>query len=122
AKLAFGSCVSTVAGKNPTVQLTGNRVGLNLLGTEAPFPDGNVANCTFTINAAATGTAALTFVRAGMSYAVFSDYNATGTNGLVTIGGGAGPTNTPVASTPTVAPATSTATAVAPTATQVPPT
>jgi len=129
-RLAFGMCTSTVTGKNPTVQVTGNVIGVAISGTEDAFPDGNFLNCTFTINQGATGVAPLTFISAGMADQDFNDYSATGTSGQVTIGG-EGPANTPTVAAPTatqvpptntVAVPTATSTSAPPTATQVPPT
>jgi hypothetical protein len=74
-----------VPGKNPTNNVAGNRVGVAVSGSEEPFPDGVILSCAFNVNQGAAGVAALTFVRAGMSDADFNDYDASGTDGSVTI-------------------------------------
>jgi len=114
------TCVSTVAGKNPTINVSGNRVGVALSGSEDPFPDGLFLNCTFSILAEASGVAPITFVRAGMADGDFNDYDATGTSGQVTIDGGGEPTSTPTEVPPTATEVPATATEVPPTATEVP--
>jgi len=84
-RLAFVGCTSAVAGKAATVQRTGRRVGLVLAGGDAVFPDGPVARCTFNVLAGASGSAPLTFVRAGMADTQFNDIEAQGRDGAVVI-------------------------------------
>lgn len=85
ARLAFVGCTSAVAGKAATVQRSGRRIGMVLAGGDAVFADGPVARCTFNVLAGASGSAPLTFVRAGMADTQFNDIEAQGRDGAVVI-------------------------------------
>jgi cohesin domain-containing protein len=114
--LSFVSCVAAppvVPAKSLSPPGTGTPGLLSLLlsGDLSTIPDGDIINCTFAINAAATGTTSVTFVDGDLSDDQFNDYVPpvlTGSNGTVTIGDcAATPTNTPVVvatDTPTTAP------------------
>ena len=86
-KLTIGSCLSAnSAGWSVTSVVAGNDVKLSILSSTGDvIPDGVIVNCSFTIGASASGTAALTFVDGIMSDEDFNEVDSVGTNGLVTI-------------------------------------
>lgn len=100
AVLTFGSCVSKVSGKNvDTGQPPSNpgRISITMSGSpSAVIPDGDIIDCTFTINAGASlnTSTPLTFVRAGMADVDLNDIDGAGTSGSVTVAGLV-PTDTP---------------------------
>jgi hypothetical protein len=85
--LTFNTCVSDVSGKTiAAVSPSSGHVSLVLWGGLSVFPDGNVADCSFTINSGAPlGGSALPFEAAGMSDASQTDITASGTPGSVTV-------------------------------------
>ena len=66
------------------------RITVVVSGDLVALPDGDIVDCTFTLAAGATGSTPLTFQSAAMSDDQFNDYDATGTSGAVTVGGGTG--------------------------------
>ncbi len=84
-QVTFDGCTSAAPGKGATVNKNGNRAAVALSGSEAEFPDGIIANCTFSVLAGASGTVAVKFVRAGTADVQFNDIEAQGTNGAITI-------------------------------------
>ena len=92
AKTAAVTSGQTVATSMPTPgQITIVLAGLDL----TVLPDGEIIDCTFTINAAATGSTAVTFESAAVGDDQFNSFDATGTSGTVTVGVVNPPTATP---------------------------
>ena len=89
--LSFGSCTKTAAvssGKSVnTAMPAAGRITIALSGDLLALPDGEILDCTFTIAAGApAGATPVTFQSAGLSDDQFNDYDASGTNGSVTVG------------------------------------
>jgi hypothetical protein len=93
------------------------RLTIALSGDLAIIPDGEIVRCLFILAAGASGTTPLTFVSAGLADDQFEDIDASGSDGVVTVGGGETPTATPAAPTVTATVEAPTATPQAPTAT-----
>ncbi len=107
--LTFGSCTKTAAvsaGKSVNAAMPqAGRVTIALSGDLVVVPDGDILNCTFTINAGAPGgSTPLTFVSAGLSDDQFNDSDATGLSGAVMVGAVVPPTLTPTVAVPTPTP------------------
>ncbi len=90
AVLTFNSCTSSLPGSY-TVQAVSPSAGLVRMviqsGSNLVIPDGELATCSFTIAASASGgtMTPLMFQAAGMSDADFNDITAAGTGGMVTV-------------------------------------
>jgi len=61
------------------------RITVALSGDLLLIPDGAVLSCTFTIQAGASGSTILTFQSAGLADDEFNDYDASGSNGSITV-------------------------------------
>ena len=97
--LTFGGCLKAPgvsSGKSVNAAMpSAGKITVVVSGDLVPLPDGDIVDCTFTLAAGATGSTPLTFQSAAMSDDQFNDYDATGTSGAVTVGGGTPPTATP---------------------------